>query len=54
MAAGLGIDLPASVLPDKIAASLTGGAGYFWFGNQEVALGGLPLPAYLNWNAGVR
>jgi uncharacterized protein (TIGR02001 family) len=53
VAAGLGIDLPASVLPENIAASFTGGAGYFWFGNQEVALGGLPLPAYLNWNAGV-
>jgi hypothetical protein len=28
-------------------------AGYFWFGNQSPALGGFPLPAYANWNAGV-
>ena len=33
--------------------SLTGGAGYSWFGNQSPRLGGFPLPAYLNWNAGV-
>jgi hypothetical protein len=36
-----------------LTASVTGGAGYFWFGNQSAALGGFPLPAYLNWNAGV-
>jgi hypothetical protein len=33
--------------------SVSGSAGYFWFGNQSEALGGFPLPAYLNWNAGV-
>jgi uncharacterized protein (TIGR02001 family) len=50
---GLGIDLPSGVLPRNVTASLTGGAGYFWFGNQSAELGGFPLPAYLNWNAGV-
>jgi uncharacterized protein (TIGR02001 family) len=50
---GLGIDLPSNVLPAKLAVSLTGGAGYSWFGNQSAQLGGFPLPAYLNWNAGV-
>ena len=50
---GLGIDLPRNALPHDITASVTGGAGYYWFGNQSIALGGFPLPAYLNWNAGV-
>jgi len=50
---GLGIDLPRNALPHNITASVTGGAGYYWFGNQSAALGGFPLPAYLNWNAGV-
>jgi uncharacterized protein (TIGR02001 family) len=50
---GLGFDLPASALPQNVTASLSGGAGYFWFGNQSAALGGFPLPAYLNWNAGL-
>jgi uncharacterized protein (TIGR02001 family) len=50
---GLGVDLPRDALPHDISASLTGGAGYYWFGNQSAALGGFPLPAYLNWNAGV-
>lgn len=52
-AAGLGIDVPGSLLPFEIEASLTGGAGYYWFGNQSPALGGFPLPAYLNWTAGI-
>ena len=52
-AAGLGIDLPRTLLPQNITASLTGGAGYSWFGNQKAELGGFPLPAYLNWKAGV-
>ena len=52
-AVGLGIDVPSNVLPAKLAVSLTGGAGYSWFGNQSAQLGGFPLPAYLNWNAGV-
>ena len=42
-----------SALPQDVTVSLTGGAGYFWFGNQSAELGGFPLPAYLNWNAGV-
>ena len=50
---GMGIDVPGKALPQDITASVTGGAGYFWFGNQSVSLGGFPLPAYLNWNAGV-
>jgi uncharacterized protein (TIGR02001 family) len=52
-AAGLGIDLPRALLPQNITASLTGGAGYSWFGTQKAELGGFPLPAYLNWQAGV-
>jgi uncharacterized protein (TIGR02001 family) len=50
---GLGFDMPSNVVPPDITGSVTGGAGYSWFGNQSVALGGFPLPAYLNWNAGV-
>jgi len=50
---GLGFDLPSKVLPQGIGASVSGAAGYFWFGNQSEALGGFPLPAYLNWHAGV-
>jgi len=50
---GLGVDLPRNALPHGVTASLTGGAGYFWFGNQSDALGGFPLPSYLNWNIGV-
>ena len=50
---GLGIDLPSNALPQDVTASLTGSTGYFWFGNQSDALGGFPLPAYLNWNAGM-
>ena len=50
---GVGFDLPRKSLPRDFSASVTGGAGYFWFGNQSEALGGFPLPAYLNWNVGV-
>jgi uncharacterized protein (TIGR02001 family) len=50
---GLGFDIPSNVVQLDISASVTGGAGYSWFGNQSAALGGFPLPAYLNWNAGV-
>src|SRR5262245_4257774 len=53
VAFGAGIDLPRSVLPQKLSASLTAGAGYYWFGHQSPELGGFPLPAYFNWNAGV-
>jgi hypothetical protein len=45
--------LPRNALPQNVTASLTGSAGYSWFGNQSAALSGFPLPAYLNWNAGV-
>jgi uncharacterized protein (TIGR02001 family) len=50
---GLGYDLPRNVLPQNVTASLSGAVGYFWFGNQSPELGGFPLPAYLNWHAGV-
>jgi uncharacterized protein (TIGR02001 family) len=50
---GVGIDLPAKVLPQGVSASVTASAGYSWFGNQSAALGGFPLPAYLDWNAGI-
>ena len=52
-AAGLGYELPSGLLPADISVSFTGGAGYSWFGNQSQELGGFPLPAYLNWQAGV-
>lgn len=52
-AAGLGYALPSGLLPADIGVSVSGGAGYSWFGNQSQELGGFPLPAYLNWQAGV-
>jgi len=52
-AAGVGLDVPSRLLPADIGVSFTGGAGYSWFGNQSPELGGFPLPAYLNWQAGV-
>ena len=45
--------MPSGLLPTDISVSFTGGAGYSWFGNQSQELGGFPLPAYLNWQAGV-
>ncbi len=53
VAAGLGIDLPDRLLPQNLGVSFTTAAGYSWFGNQALQLGGFPLPAYLNWQAGV-
>ena len=53
VAAGLGFDAPDRLLPPNLAASFTTAAGYSWFGNQNALLGGFPLPAYLNWQAGV-
>ena len=50
---GLGVDIPAKMLPPEVSVSLTGVVGYSWFGNQSPELGGFPLPAYTNWNAGV-
>ncbi|HET9535038.1 MAG TPA: TorF family putative porin [Mesorhizobium sp.] len=52
-AAGFGYEVPARLLPQKVGVSFTAAAGYSWFGNQSLALGGFELPAYLNWQAGV-
>ena len=53
LAAGIGFDVPGRLLPQNLAVSFTTAAGYSWFGNQASQLGGFPLPAYLNWQAGV-
>ena len=53
VAAGAGYDVPGQLLPPNLGISFTTAAGYSWFGNQSPALGGFPLPAYLNWQAGV-
>jgi uncharacterized protein (TIGR02001 family) len=52
-AAGAGFIFPEKILPPDIGMSISGAAGYSWFGNQSQALGGFPLPAYLNWQVGV-
>jgi uncharacterized protein (TIGR02001 family) len=52
-AAGVGYDVPGRLLPQNLGISFTTAAGYSWFGNQAPQLGGFPLPAYLNWQAGV-
>ncbi|QIO31462.1 TorF family putative porin [Bradyrhizobium sp. 1(2017)] len=52
-AAGIGYDVPGQLLLQNLAVSFTAAAGYSWFGNQAAQLGGFPLPAYLNWQAGV-
>ena len=52
-AAGLGYEVPSRLLPKDFSISLTGAAGYSWFGIQAPALGGFALPSYLNWQAGV-
>jgi hypothetical protein len=52
-AAGVGLDVPGHLLPKDVTISFTTAAGYSWFGNQRQQLGGFPLPAYLNWQAGV-
>ena len=52
-AAGFGYEVPARLLPQDVGVSFTAAAGYSWFGNQSLALGGFELPAYLNWQAGV-
>jgi len=52
-ASGLGYDVPSGLLPPDLGVSFTAAAGYSWFGDQSAALGGFPLPAYLNWHAGV-
>ncbi len=53
VAAGAGFDVPGRLLANDLAVSFTAAAGYSWFGNQSLQLGGFPLPAYLNWQAGV-
>jgi uncharacterized protein (TIGR02001 family) len=53
VAAGLGYDLPTRLLPQDLGVSFTTAVGYSWFGNQAPHLGSFPLPAYLNWQAGV-
>jgi uncharacterized protein (TIGR02001 family) len=53
VAAGVGYDVPGRLLPPNLGVSFTSAAGYSWFGNQAPAHGGFPLPAYLNWQAGV-
>jgi hypothetical protein len=52
-AAGLGFIVPSNLLPPDVGMSISGAAGYSWFGNQSPDLGGFPLRAYLNWQAGV-
>jgi hypothetical protein len=52
-AGGFGYDVPSRLLPTDIGVSFSAAAGYSWFGNQSLDLGGFPLPAYLNWQAGV-
>ena len=52
-AVGLGYQVPSRLLPQDFSMSFTGAAGYSWFGTQVPALGGFPLPSYLNWQAGV-
>jgi hypothetical protein len=53
VAGGLGYDVPTRLLPQSLGVSFTTAAGYSWFGNQAPQLGSFPLPAYLNWHAGV-
>ena len=53
VAAGAGFEVPGRLLPQDLSVSFTAAAGYSWFGNQSLQLGGFPLPAYLNWQAGV-
>jgi len=53
VAAGVGFDVPSRLLSQDLGVSFTTAAGYSWFGNQAPSLGGFPLPAYLNWQAGV-
>jgi uncharacterized protein (TIGR02001 family) len=50
---GVALDMPRKFLPPDLTATFSGGAGYFWFGNQSASLGGFPLPDYLNWNLGL-
>jgi len=53
VAAGLGFDVPTRLLPQNLGVSFTNCCRLFVVGNQAPQLGGFPLPAYLNWQAGV-
>jgi uncharacterized protein (TIGR02001 family) len=53
VASGFSYSVPAKHLPTDIGVSFSAAAGYSWFGSQSFDLGGFPLPAYLNWHAGV-
>jgi uncharacterized protein (TIGR02001 family) len=52
-AVGLGLELPSRLLPKDLGALISGSVGYSRFGNMDELLGGFPLPAYTNWNAGI-
>lgn len=52
-AGGFAYELPSRLLPADMGVSFSAAAGYSWFGHQSMDLGGFPLPAYLNWQAGV-
>ena len=52
--AGIGAELPQRMLPRNVTATVTTTVGYSRFGDQSAELGGYPLPAYLNWSAGIR
>ncbi len=49
----MGYTVPSQILPADVGVSFTAATGYSWFGHQSLDLGGFPLPAYLNWQAGV-
>jgi uncharacterized protein (TIGR02001 family) len=54
VALGIGAELPQRMLPRNVTATVTTTVGYSRFGDQSAELGGYPLPAYLNWSAGIR
>lgn len=53
VAFGAGVEVPSRLIPLDVGIMITAAAGYSWFGNQSLALGGFKLPEYLNWQAGV-
>src|SRR5262245_6773639 len=52
-AGGAAYTVPARLIPLDVGVSFSAAAGHSWFGTQSLALGGFPLPDYLNWHAGV-
>jgi uncharacterized protein (TIGR02001 family) len=52
-ALGAAYEFPGWLLPKGFSASLSGGAGYSWFGRQGPVLGAYRLPAYTHWGIGV-